>query len=282
MTPHGPAYELVSERELPEYRSRGLLFRHKKTGCELYRLESEDEENVFAFVFRTRPRDNTGVAHIVEHSVLCGSERFPVKDSFLVMTRRSLATFMNAFTYPDKTVYPAASAVEADYFNLMDVYGDAVFFPRLTEDVFLQEAHRLELGEDGSLDIKGVVYNEMRGDYPPPSPWPRPPPIRASSARAIPTPSTQGATPGISPTSTTRVSRHSGRSTIIPPIAASSCTGTSTPRSSSISSTGVSSPASRPRPRTARSRYSLPCSRAGASTCPTPSRKARTPRPRSS
>ncbi len=165
MTPSNPAYEVVSERELPEYRCRSVLLRHKRTGCELYRLESEDEENVFAFAFRTRPRDGTGVAHIVEHSVLCGSERFPVKDSFVVMARRSLATFMNAFTYPDKTVYPAASAVEADYFNLMDVYGDAVFFPRLTEDTFLQEAHRLELGEDDALDIKGVVYNEMRGDY---------------------------------------------------------------------------------------------------------------------
>ncbi len=160
-----PAYVVVSESEIPEYRCRGSLLRHKKTGCELYLLDSEDEENVFAFTFRTKPRDGSGVAHIVEHSVLCGSERFPVKDSFLVMARRSLATFMNAFTYPDKTVYPAASAVEADYFNLMDVYGDAVFFPRLTEDTFLQEAHRLEIDADGRLDIKGVVYNEMRGDY---------------------------------------------------------------------------------------------------------------------
>jgi len=165
MTLRNPAYEILSEDELPEYRCRGAHIRHKKTGCEIYRLEADDEENVFAFAFRTRPRDGSGVAHIVEHSVLCGSERFPVKDSFLVMARRSLATFMNAFTYPDKTVYPAASAVEADYFNLMDVYGDAVFFPRLTEATFLQEAHRLELGEDGRLDIKGVVYNEMRGDY---------------------------------------------------------------------------------------------------------------------
>jgi hypothetical protein len=160
-----PAYEIIETHDLPEYRCKGILFRHKKTGCEVYRLETEDEENVFAFAFRTRPADGTGVAHIVEHSVLCGSERFPVKDAFLVMARRSLATFMNAFTYPDKTVYPAASAVEADYFNLMDVYGDAVFFPRLGEDTFLQEAHRLELDDKGKLDIKGVVYNEMRGDY---------------------------------------------------------------------------------------------------------------------
>jgi len=159
------SYEIVEANDLPEYRCKGILFRHKKTGCEVYRLETEDEENVFAFTFRTRPSDGTGVAHIVEHSVLCGSERFPVKDSFLIMARRSLATFMNAFTYPDKTVYPAASAVEADYFNLMDVYGDAAFFPRLGEDTFLQEAHRLELDDTGKLEIKGVVYNEMRGDY---------------------------------------------------------------------------------------------------------------------
>ncbi|MGO8696057.1 MAG: insulinase family protein [Rectinemataceae bacterium] len=165
MTSPHKAYDLVSEREVPEYRSRGALFRHRKTGCEVYRLVADDRENVFAFAFRTGPSDATGVAHIVEHSVLCGSERYPVKDPFLAMIRRSLASFMNAFTYPDKTVYPAASAVEADYFNLMDVYGDAVFFPRLSEETFLQEAHHFEMDEDGKLDIKGVVYNEMRGDY---------------------------------------------------------------------------------------------------------------------
>ena len=165
MASHHPAFELLSDREIPEFRARGLLFRHKATGCEVYRLVSEDEENSFAFAFRTPPPDSSGVAHIVEHSVLCGSERYPVKDAFLVMARRSLATFLNAWTYPDKTVYPAASAAPADYFNLMSVYGDAVFFPRLSEDTFLQEAHHLELSEEGSLDVKGVVYNEMRGDY---------------------------------------------------------------------------------------------------------------------
>ena len=163
-SPHS-AYELVSDTELPEYRARGILFRHRKTGCEVYRVVTEDRENVFAFTFRTGPSDETGVAHIIEHSVLCGSERYPVKEPFLAMIRRSLATFMNAFTYPDKTVYPAASAVEADYFNLLDIYGDAVFHPRLSEDTFLQEAHHLEFAEDGRLDVRGVVYNEMRGDY---------------------------------------------------------------------------------------------------------------------
>lgn len=165
MPEYHSAFETVSEHELPEYRARGILLRHRVTGCEVYHLKADDPENVFAFAFRTRPRDATGVAHIVEHSVLCGSERFPVKDSFLLMARRSLATFMNAYTYPDKTVYPAASTVEADYFNLMDVYGDAVFFPRLSEETFLQEAHHFEIDDEDRLDIGGVVYNEMRGDY---------------------------------------------------------------------------------------------------------------------
>jgi Zn-dependent M16 (insulinase) family peptidase len=165
MTSYHPAFETVSERELGEYRSVGILLRHRATGCEIFRLANEDAENVFAFAFRTGPRDGTGVAHIVEHSVLCGSRRYPLKDPFIAMSRRSLATFMNAFTYSDKTVYPAASIAPADYFNLMDVFGDAVFHPLLSEDCFLQEAHHLELGEDGKLDMLGVVYNEMRGDY---------------------------------------------------------------------------------------------------------------------
>lgn len=164
LTTH-PAFETVSEKELPEYRALGLLFRHRASGCEVYKLKVEDPENCFAFSFRTPSQDSSGAAHVVEHSVLCGSNRYPAKDPFLVMARRSLATFLNAFTYPDKTVYPAASAVKADFFNLLDVYGDAVFSPLLSEDTFLQEAHRYEYGSDGKLDIKGVVYNEMRGDY---------------------------------------------------------------------------------------------------------------------
>jgi presequence protease len=160
-----PAFETLSERELPEYRASGLLFRHRASGCEVYKLKVEDPENCFALSFRTPSKDSSGAAHVVEHSVLCGSSRYPAKDPFLVMARRSLATFLNAFTYPDKTVYPAASAVKADFFNLLDVYGDAVFSPLLSQDTFLQEAHRYEYGSDGRLDIKGVVYNEMRGDY---------------------------------------------------------------------------------------------------------------------
>jgi Zn-dependent M16 (insulinase) family peptidase len=160
-----PAFELLSDHELPEYRGRGLWFRHRATGCEVFHLRCEDEENTFAFGFRTPSRDSTGAAHIVEHSVLCGSEDYPVKDAFLVMARRSLATYLNALTYPDRTIYPASSAVEADYFNLMSVYGDAVFFPRLEEETFRQEGHRLAYDQSGKLALSGVVYNEMRGDY---------------------------------------------------------------------------------------------------------------------
>ncbi len=165
MATYNPDFELLSESDLSEYRGRGLLFRHKPTGCEVFHLVCDDRENTFAFGFRTPSRDSTGAAHIVEHSVLCGSERYPVRDPFLVMARRSLATYLNALTYPDRTIYPASSAVEADYFNLMSIYGDAVFFPLLTEDTFLQEGHRLYFVEDGSLGRGGVVYNEMRGDY---------------------------------------------------------------------------------------------------------------------
>ncbi|MCX7024127.1 MAG: insulinase family protein [Spirochaetes bacterium] len=163
--PSHPAFDLLSASMLPEFRANGFWYRHRATGCEIYHLRSEDEENTFAFCFATPSRDSSGVAHIVEHSVLCGSRRFPVKDAFLSLARGSLQSFMNAFTYPDKTVYPAASTVKADYFNLMEVYGDAVFFPILSEETFLQEAHHLEYGEDGKLLVKGVVYNEMRGDY---------------------------------------------------------------------------------------------------------------------
>jgi len=165
MRDYHPAFETMTETPLPEYRARGVLLRHRRTGCEVYKLEADDVENSFAFVFRTPPGNATGVAHIVEHSVLCGSRAYPVKDSFLVMSRRSLATFLNAFTWPDKTVYPAASAVRQDFWNLLSVYGDAVFHPLLSEETFMQEAHHLEYDADGKLTVKGVVYNEMRGDY---------------------------------------------------------------------------------------------------------------------
>ncbi|MDR2898247.1 MAG: insulinase family protein, partial [Spirochaetaceae bacterium] len=143
----------------------GIWAKHEKTGLEVYHIYTDDEENLFSFSFLTPPQDSTGAAHIIEHSVLCGSEHFPSKDPFLQLSRQSIKTFLNAMTFPDKTVYPASSLSEADYFNLMNVYGDAVFFPLLRKWTFEQEAHRLELDESGKLSIQGVVYNEMKGNY---------------------------------------------------------------------------------------------------------------------
>ena len=151
--------------DLPEYRSIGVLAEHDKTGAQVFHTVNGDEENLFAFMFKTVPESSNGVAHILEHTVLCGSEAFPVKDPFLLLLKGSMQTFLNAFTYPDKTVYPASSTVEKDLFNLMEVYGDAVFFPQLKEDLFRQEGHRLELSEDGKLLRTGIVYNEMKGNY---------------------------------------------------------------------------------------------------------------------
>jgi Zn-dependent M16 (insulinase) family peptidase len=163
-------FELVSARQLEEFGAASLHWRHRRTGCEVLHLCNEDPENLFAFSFRTPPSDDTGVAHILEHSVLCGSRLFPVKDPFVALLKTSLNTFLNAFTFPDKTVYPASSMVEKDFFNLLLVYGDAVFFPRLTEEVFMQEAHRLApggapRGEGGGLKRVGVVFNEMKGVF---------------------------------------------------------------------------------------------------------------------
>lgn len=151
--------------QLPEYRATGGWFEHEKSGCEVFHVFNDDEENLFAFAFKTIPSDSTGVAHILEHTVLSGSKSFPLKDPFLLLLKGSLQTFLNAFTFPDKTVYPAASAVEADLFNLMRVYGDAVFFPLMRPESFRQEGHRLEITEQGELNLTGIVYNEMRGNY---------------------------------------------------------------------------------------------------------------------
>lgn len=158
-------FEVLSVDNLDEYRSVAVHLKHIKTGCRIYKIINDDKENLFSFTFRTPPSDNTGVAHILEHTVLCGSERFPVKDPFLSMAKGSMNTFLNAMTFPDKTMYPAGSAVEQDYFNLMNVYGDAVFFPLLKEHMFRQEGHRLELDEEGKLYRTGIVFNEMKGSY---------------------------------------------------------------------------------------------------------------------
>ena len=150
--------------DLQELKAQGIWAKHEKTGAEVFHVLNDDIENLFAFAFATFPHDNTGVAHILEHSVLCGSERYPLKDAFIVLAQGSLQTLLNAMTFPDKTVYPASSINEHDYFNLMSVYGDAVFRPLIPEWTFMQEGHRLEY-LDEKLVITGVVYNEMKGAY---------------------------------------------------------------------------------------------------------------------
>jgi Zn-dependent M16 (insulinase) family peptidase len=157
-------WEIVDIVELAELNASGIYAKHIKTGAELFHIYNDDEENLFAYAFKTVPENSTGIAHILEHSVLCGSKNYPLKDPFAVLGQGSLQTYLNAWTFPDKTVYPASSVNEDDYFNLMSVYGDAVFFPLLDEWTFMQEGHRLEFS-DKQLSITGVVYNEMRGAY---------------------------------------------------------------------------------------------------------------------
>ena len=158
-------FELLRDEEIPELNTRALLYRHR-TGCEIVSLINDDENKVFGINFRTPPADSTGIAHILEHSVLCGSRKYPVKEPFVELIKGSLNTFLNAFTYPDKTCYPVASTNLQDFYNLIDVYLDAVFYPRLTPEVLQQEGWHYEL-EDPSdpLRYKGVVFNEMKGAY---------------------------------------------------------------------------------------------------------------------
>ncbi|MDR2717593.1 MAG: insulinase family protein, partial [Treponema sp.] len=158
-------FTIIDIVDLAEMQATGIWARHEKCGVEVFHVVNDDSENLFAFSFATSPEDNTGAAHILEHSALCGSERYPLKDAFLVLAQGSLQTFLNAWTFPDKTVYPASSVNEHDYFNLMSVYGDAVFRPLLSEWTFMQEGHRYEFAQDGKLSITGVVYNEMKGAY---------------------------------------------------------------------------------------------------------------------
>jgi len=158
---------------LPELNVVMVRARHERTGARLLHLGCDDPNNVFAVTFRTPPADSTGVAHILEHTVLCGSQRYPVRDPFFAMLKRSLNTFMNAMTASDWTCYPVASMNRKDYYNLMGIYLDAVFFPLLREEDFRQEGHRLEFADPGDpktpLQIKGVVFNEMKGAMADPS-----------------------------------------------------------------------------------------------------------------
>lgn len=159
-------FKLVREDVVSEVASVARLWEHVTTGTQLLSLLNEDENKTFGVVFRTPPSDSTGVPHILEHSVLCGSDKYPVKEPFVELIKGSLNTFLNAFTFPDKTCYPVASCNERDFYNLVDVYLDAVFHPRLTPDTLAQEGHHLELDKvDGQVSIKGVVYNEMKGAY---------------------------------------------------------------------------------------------------------------------
>jgi presequence protease len=161
---HG--FELSREERIRELNTRVLRYRHRKTGAEVLSLINGDENKVFGITFRTPPSDSTGVAHILEHSVLCGSRKYPVKEPFVELLKGSLQTFLNAFTYPDKTCYPVASQNVQDFHNLIDVYLDAVFYPRLTPHVLEQEGWHLELERaEDPLIYKGVVYNEMKGAY---------------------------------------------------------------------------------------------------------------------
>ncbi len=161
---HIHGFELIREQHIPELNTHGRLYRHLQTGAELLSLENNDENKVFGITFRTPPIDSTGVAHILEHAVLCGSRKYPLKEPFVELLKGSLKTFLNAFTYPDKTCYPVASQNTQDFYNLIDVYLDAVFYPRLTPHIFQQEGWHYELEQpDAPLIFKGVVFNEMKG-----------------------------------------------------------------------------------------------------------------------
>jgi len=167
-----PAYRLVKEEKVEEYGSNCLIYEHLQTKAQVLSVIAQDENKVFGVVFRTPPTDSTGLPHILEHSVLCGSKEFPTKEPFVELLKGSLQTFLNAFTYPDRTCYPVASQNQKDLQNLARVYLDAVFRPRAVEDPFVlkQEGWHYEVGEgdaesSSSLEFKGVVYNEMKGVY---------------------------------------------------------------------------------------------------------------------
>lgn len=162
------SYEVLEKREIADINSTSYLMRHKKTGARVALLSNDDENKVFYIGFRTPPKDSTGVAHILEHSVLCGSKEFPIKDPFVELVKGSLNTFLNAMTYPDKTLYPVASCNDKDFQNLVHVYLDAVFYPNIykNECIFRQEGWHYELeSPEDELTINGVVYNEMKGAF---------------------------------------------------------------------------------------------------------------------
>jgi len=153
-------FEKVSEEFIPECKSKAVLFKHVKTGAQVMSVSNNDENKVFGIVFRTPPNDSTGIPHILEHSVLCGSRKYPLKEPFVELLKGSLHTFLNAFTYPDRTCYPVASTNTKDFYNLVDVYLDAVFFPKCVEDVqtFQQEGWHYELNHPSEdITYKGCL-----------------------------------------------------------------------------------------------------------------------------
>lgn len=161
-------YEFIRAEKLNDINSLGLYLRHKKTGARVAVISNDDDNKVFCIGFRTPPINSTGVPHIIEHSVLCGSREFPSKDPFVELAKGSLNTFLNAMTYPDKTIYPVASCNEKDFQNLMHVYLDAVFYPNIykKKEIFMQEGWHYELETpEGELTYNGVVYNEMKGAF---------------------------------------------------------------------------------------------------------------------
>lgn len=161
-------YEVILHQPIEEVNSDGWLLRHKKTGARVVLLANDDDNKVFNIGFRTPVNDDTGVPHIIEHTVLCGSEKYPIRDPFMELAKGSLNTFLNAMTYPDKTMYPVASYNDKDFNNLMSVYMDAVFHPNIykEEKIFKQEGWHYELeNKDADLICNGIVYNEMKGVY---------------------------------------------------------------------------------------------------------------------
>ena len=162
------AYRVVEHKTIEEMQSEGIVLEHKKTKARLFLVSNDDENKVFCIGFRTPPDNDCGLPHILEHSVLCGSDKFPLKDPFVELVKGSLNTFLNAMTYPDKTVYPVASCNDKDFQNLMDVYMDAVLHPNIykEEKIFRQEGWHYELeSKDAPIIYNGVVYNEMKGAY---------------------------------------------------------------------------------------------------------------------
>ena len=161
-------YRVLKETYIEEMNSQGVILEHVKSGARIFLMSNDDDNKVFCIGFRTPPEDSSGLPHILEHSVLEGSEKFPVKDPFVELVKGSLNTFLNAMTYPDKTVYPVASCNDKDFRNLMDVYMDGVLHPRIYREpkIFLQEGWHYEMeSPEDDLTINGVVYNEMKGAF---------------------------------------------------------------------------------------------------------------------